>query len=494
MSYFEWEVTDILATFVFILISLYVYKCIRSRKYPPGPIGLPIIGYYPFLGKKPNITLRDLSKKYGDIFSLYIGPQLMVIISDHELAKEILNHPMAMARPPKSFDFLVGKGGIIGMNGEEWQEQRRFVLQTMRDLGMGKGLWETMIQEDAAEFVKEMKKTSGEPVYFSEPLAESQFTNSVSLLFGRHLDRITEKEDIEIIKVFRKQMANQGSSVDVNINIPGLLKLLMFFNVFGLRDFIDQLKKFENIFKKEVDERMRKKDEITRDDFIGCFLQEMEKRKNNTQPHTFTIDNLRGNLLILFLAGQDSNIASVTWLLLLMAKYPDVQKKVCDEIDQVIGRDGIVYYGDRLKLPYSMATVLEMFRYIAFGSLFPPRYVLKSLSLGGYTIPQGSNVVCNNWAISHDQRYFDDPTTFNPERFISEDGTKVVKLKGYGPFSFGKRNCPGEGVAMMSIYLYFVSIMQKFKIQIPDGLSPNMDYTFGSGLLPISQKLCFIQR
>ncbi|GFW17740.1 cytochrome P450 2U1 [Trichonephila clavipes] len=282
-----------------------------------------------------------------------------------------------------------------------------------------------------------MKKTGGEPIYFSESLAESQFTNSVSLLFGRQIDRVTEKEDIEIIKAFRKQTASQGSSVDVNINTPGLMKLLTFFNIFGFRDFITVLKKFENIFKKEVDERIKKKDEITRDDFIGCFLQEMEKRKNDTQTHTFTIDNLRGNLLILFLAGQDSNIASVTWLLLLMAKYPHVQRKVCDEIDQVIGRDGVVYYGDKLKLPYSMATVLEMFRYIALGSLFPPRYVQKSLSLGGYTIPQGSHLVCNNWAISHDQRYFYNPMEFKPERFMAECETKVVKLKAYGPFSFG---------------------------------------------------------
>ncbi|GFQ77506.1 cytochrome P450 2A6, partial [Trichonephila clavata] len=349
-------------------------------------------------------------------------------------------------------------------------------------------------QEDVAEFVKDMKKTGGEPIYFLNHWLNLSFTNSVSLLFGRHIDRVTEKEDIEIIKAFRKQMANQGSSVDVNINIPGLMKLLTFFNIFGLRDFITLLKKFENIFKKEVDERIKKKNEITRDDFIGCFLQEMEKRKNDTQTHTFTIDNLRGNLLILFLAGQDSNIASVTWLLLLMAKYPHVQRKVCDEIDQVIGRDGVVNYGDKLKLAYSMATVFEMFRYIALGPLFPPRYVLKSLSLGGYTIPQGSHVVCNNWAISHDQRYFCDPMEFKPERFIAEYENKVVKLKGYGPFSFGKRNCPGEGVAMMTVFIYFVTIMQKFKIQSPDGLSPNMDYTFGSGLLPISQKLCFIER
>ncbi|GFT13111.1 cytochrome P450 2J5 [Nephila pilipes] len=494
MMYLDLTVTNILLTLTLTLVFLYAYKWIRNRNYPPGPIGLPIIGYYPFLGKKPNLTLRDLSNKYGDIFSLYIGPQLMIIISDHELAKEILNHPMAMARPPHSLDFLVGKGGFIGMNGEEWQEQRRFVLHTMRNLGMGKGLWETIIQEDAAEFVKELKKAAGEPVSFSEPLANSQITNSVSLLFGRHLDHETEKEDIEIIKEFRRQMAGQGSSVDVNMNIPGLMSLLMFFNVFGIRDFITQLRKFENIFKKEVEKRIEKKDEITRDDFIGCFLQEIEKRAKDTQPHTFTIDTLRGNLLILFLTGQDSNVASVTWLLLLMAKYPDVQEKVCDEIDRVIGRDGTVYYGDKLKLPYSMATVQEMLRYIAIAPLFPPRYVLESLSFGGYTIPRGSHVICNNWAISHDQRYFEDPITFKPERFLSEDKSKVEKLKGYGPFSFGKRNCPGEGVAMMTIYLFFVSIMQKFKIQGPHGLPPNMDYTFGSGLYPIEQKLCFIER
>ncbi|GFW17748.1 transposable element Tc3 transposase [Trichonephila clavipes] len=91
MVYFMLEATDILVTFLFILISLYVYKFIRSRNYPPGPIGLPFIGYYPFLGKKPNITLRDLSKKYGDILSC------QVIYSQFSLAIH-QNDPQARRR------------------------------------------------------------------------------------------------------------------------------------------------------------------------------------------------------------------------------------------------------------------------------------------------------------------------------------------------------------------------------------------------------------
>ncbi|GFR01574.1 cytochrome P450 2G1 [Trichonephila clavata] len=291
-----------------------------------------------------------------------------------------------------------------------------------------------------------------------------------------------------------RKMMDHVSSVNVNIILPWLTKLMMLFNVFNYQDFINLLQKVEDIFKKEVEKRINAKEELTKDDLIGCYLQEIEKRKNDSQPHNFNVINLRGNLLMLFLSGQDATIASVSWLLLLMAKYSDVQTKVCEEIDRVIGRDGTVYFNDKTKLPYTMATMLEMLRYISINPLFPPRYVLDTFNFGGYTIPQGAQVVCNSWAMLHDSRYFNDPMTFKPERFLKEEGIKAEKVKGYGPFSFGKRNCPGEGIAMMTMYLYFVSIMQKFKIRAPDGGSPDMEYKFSAGVLPKPQKLCFIER
>ncbi|GFS45857.1 cytochrome P450 18a1 [Nephila pilipes] len=287
MMYTDWIVTNFLVALALVLVCSYVYNWIRSRNYPPGPHGLPVVGYIPFLGKKPNLTLENLSKKYGDIFSFYIGPQLMICVSDYVLIKEILNHPLTLARPPQAFAFLVGNGGFSGQNGEAWQEQRRFVVQTMRNLGLGKGLWETMIQEDSAELIKEIQKENGEPYVFNEPLARSQISNSLSLLFGRHLDPEAEKENIELMSLFSRKMMDHVSSVNLNVILPWLTKFMMLFNVFGFQEFMNLLRKIEDIFKKEVEKRMNAKEELTKDDFIGCYLQEIEKRKNDSQPHSF---------------------------------------------------------------------------------------------------------------------------------------------------------------------------------------------------------------
>ncbi|GIY17056.1 cytochrome P450 2J6 [Caerostris extrusa] len=111
MAYFELTVTTVLA--VLVLLVVVVYKWIQNRKlnYPPGPIGLPFVGYLPFLIKEGYIKVRNLSKKYGDLFCFYFGPQLVISVNEYETAKEILSHPMTLARPPNCFDFLVGNGG-----------------------------------------------------------------------------------------------------------------------------------------------------------------------------------------------------------------------------------------------------------------------------------------------------------------------------------------------------------------------------------------------
>ncbi|GIY79343.1 cytochrome P450 2J6 [Caerostris darwini] len=112
MAYFELTVTNVLA--VLVLLGVVVYKWIQNRKlnYPPGPIGLPFVGYLPFLMKEGYKKVWNLSKKYGDLFCFYFGPQLVISVNEYETAKEILSHPMTLARPPNSFDFLVGKGDL----------------------------------------------------------------------------------------------------------------------------------------------------------------------------------------------------------------------------------------------------------------------------------------------------------------------------------------------------------------------------------------------
>lgn len=85
------------------------------------------------------------------------------------------------------------------------------------------------------------------------------------------------------------------------------------------------------------------------------------------------METLLGNLFILFIAGNDSTLAGMSWLLLLMAAHQDIQKKVHDEIDKVVGKDGTIYHEDKFKLPYTMATIFEMTRWVSISAIFPPR-------------------------------------------------------------------------------------------------------------------------
>ncbi|KAG8182770.1 hypothetical protein JTE90_023405 [Oedothorax gibbosus] len=463
----------------------------KARHYPPGPIGLPLIGYVPFLGKFPSGTLWKLSKIYGDVFSFYVGRRLIVCVNDYKKIKEVLN--IVLTRP--YFNYFTGKGGFGGMNGVQWQEQRRFSMAALKSLAMSRGSWETMTREQASHLVKELQKKNGEPFSCEDMIFSSIANNLISLLFGRQLDAENEKESIEITQTFTKYMMDHLGPLDVAMNNPILIKTAELLNFRDFQKFKRLLLKFEAIFEREVNERVESKYECAKNDFIGLYLKEIENRSKTNKPHSFNLETLRGNLFIFLFAGQNSTSTTIEWYLLLMAKYPDVQKKVCAEIDRNLGRDGVVYYDDRVKLPYTTATLYEMLRFIVRDSLLPPRLVTSDFEFDGYRIPAGSHIVCNSWAMLHDPRYHEDPMRFKPERFLIENGTKLMTMDNYGLFSFGKRSCPGQGMAMMNLYLYFVSIMQKFTIKTPHGGPPDLEYKISSAdVQPKKQNLCFIER
>lgn len=487
-------VTNLLFSFlVSLVIAKILFKWYQERNYPPGPFGIPVFGYIPFLGKKPNEKLRELSRKYGDVFSLRIGPDLHVCVSDFHLAKELLTNPALLFRNEHAADFLTGNGGFAGKNGEEWRDQRRFTFYTMRNLGLGKGLWETLIQEAIVDFTEDLKSHKGKPVNLEKVLGFFQASNNISLLLGRHLDKEKDAEKLRIIYESTKEFMKFFGQISVNSTLPWLRKFMEVFRVGGHDRFYELLRDFEGIFKTEVERRIKDADSLTKDDYIGCFYREMQKRKSESDNHTFTMDNLLGNLIILFISSNDSTMASISWLLLLMCAHPDVQEKVHDEIHSLAGRDGVVNFDDKAKLPYTMATIFEMLRIVSVAPLIPPRLVTEDITVRDYFVPKGSAILVNMWSILRDPRYFNDPEEFKPERFLTEDNKATKNLEGFFPFSVGKRNCPGEGIAIMTIFLYFVALMQKFKVSMPPGKKVNLEPVFGGAHLPNPQEICFLE-
>lgn len=125
------------------------------------------------------------------------------------------------------------------------------------------------------------------------------------------------------------------------------------------------------------------------------------------------------------------------WALLFMLKYPDVCEKVKYEIDNTIGRGRMVSMGDKINLPYTEATVMEILRVANVAPLGFSHLTTEEVEFKGYTIPSGTAVFTNLTAIMNDPKYFPESEKFLPDRYLDENG-KVVINEALIPFSVGK--------------------------------------------------------
>ncbi|GBO23700.1 Cytochrome P450 18a1 [Araneus ventricosus] len=132
-------ITAIILCILTFLLSIWLISNKNHKKYPPGPSGLPIVGYYPFLTEKPYVKLTELSKIYGPVYSVRLGSRNVIIITDFEIMKEAFWKDDFMGRPP-DLPFELSKETIDtgAFNDMPWKEQRRFTLHMLRDLGFGK--------------------------------------------------------------------------------------------------------------------------------------------------------------------------------------------------------------------------------------------------------------------------------------------------------------------------------------------------------------------
>ncbi|KAG8172695.1 hypothetical protein JTE90_001525 [Oedothorax gibbosus] len=129
---------EILIALVVLVVCYYLQAAWRGRNLPPGPYGLPIVGYLPFLSD-PLWDLHKLGEKYGDIFCFKMGSQTVVVLHGVEAIKEALSRPEFLGRPPIGPLKLFNENSAFFMDDvHKWREQRRFVVQSMKDLGVGK--------------------------------------------------------------------------------------------------------------------------------------------------------------------------------------------------------------------------------------------------------------------------------------------------------------------------------------------------------------------
>jgi cytochrome P450 family 2 subfamily U polypeptide 1 len=148
-------------------------------------------------------------------------------------------------------------------------------------------------------------------------------------------------------------------------------------------------------------------------------------------------DQLKQTIIDLFVAGSETTNTTLRWAIIYMMLYPEVQQKIQKELDVVVGRERYPRTEDRARLHYTESVLLEIQRHCTMGPLAIPHTATADAQFLGYSLPKGTMMIANIWAVHHDPRHWKEPYEFQPERFLDADGT-FISSEYVIPFSVGK--------------------------------------------------------
>ncbi|OCT68026.1 cytochrome P450 2F2 [Xenopus laevis] len=492
-----WEKFGINAyTLALVSVCIIYLYLLHKRKgnLPPGPQGLPIWGNLHQLDTKDLVkSLEDLSKMYGPVFTIYLGPRPNVVLYGYKAVKEALVEQADNFSGRGEFEVVHGftKGnGLVFSNGEKWKTLRRFTLTTLRNFGMGKRGVEERIKEEAQflmEGLKHTKQTPFDPTFF---LSRAVSNVICSIVFGERFD-YGDKRFLMLLSLINENFQLLSSQWGTFYNIfPGVMKYLpgphkrIFQNFEKMKFFVlDILKSHKETFQQDCPR-----------DLMDCFLVEMQKESGKPLSH-FNIETLVMTTLTLFFGGTETVSTTLRYGILILMKYPDVTEKIQEEIHRVIGKNRFPTVDDRSRMPYTDAVIHEIQRFTSIIPLSLPHAVTQDTYFRGYKLPKGTNVIPVLTSVHTDPTKYKEPQRFDPHNFLDENN-QFKSNEAFMPFSSGKRICVGESLARMELFIFFSTLLQNFTFQPTQqpeliDLKPTIS---GVGNVPTPYQLCAIPR
>ncbi|KAE8605382.1 hypothetical protein XENTR_v10015094 [Xenopus tropicalis] len=487
---------DPVSVLLSVVVCIFLYKVFyggkgASQNFPPGPKPLPLIGNLHMMNmKKPHLTFMEFSKKYGPVFSIQLGLNKAIVLCGADAVKDaLINHGDEFSGRPKIpvFDQISKGYGVVFADGENWKVMRRFALSTLRDFGMGRKTIEDTIVEESGCLVETFKSHEGKPFDNTLILNAAVANIIVHILLNHRFDY----QDPTLIKLIK--------SVSENVKIAGS-PIVMLYNTYpsimgwipgSHKTVFENFQKLSNFLKETFTKRRDQLDVNDQRDLIDAFLVKQQEEKSSSKKF-FHDENLKVLLGDLFAAGMETTSTTLRWGILLMMKYPDIQKKVQDEIDRVIG-SAEPRLEHRKQIPYTDAVIHEIQRFANLVPIVLPHSITEDVTFRGYFLPKGTQVIPLLISVMQDKDYFQKPEEFYPEHFLDSKGN-FVKNEAFLPFSVGKRSCVGETLAKMELFLFFTKLLQNFTFQPPHGVEVQL--TCGDALtsIPLDHKICALPR
>ncbi|XP_052240156.1 cytochrome P450 1A2-like isoform X2 [Dreissena polymorpha] len=432
---------------------------------PPGPRGLPVFGQAFNLDKDHmHLTFMEWQKRYGDLFMFKIMGQDFLVVSHPDILRKLFDtceHAKAFndrARGFMSKYVIHNSKDILFRNMDEKQQYLKTKALDYFENQLVEEKWfYSAVAEEMRSLVSEMECLVDKEVDIVR-IMDTMVIKIMGLLLTGNRITVSSRE-FESLSGFIKP-ANEMAKVK---NHSTLTKLPMLRKIPGnLKNLYDTLE-------------ARKKD--LRDCFLGTteqgkrglvFMLRSLRVTMEMEDGESWIDNdfIMGVVMDLIPAAIVPLQNTISVLFLVLVHNPEVQNKIREQVT-LLKAD--VTIDDIRKLPYIEACILELKR---FHTPLPvsARHCNRSGNavFEKYSIPKNTEIFSNLFGIHHDERFFDDPWSFRPERFMAEDGSRVGPehpvMKNMVVTGVGPRRCLGSTFSEKVIFLVVTILLKYFRI------------------------------
>ncbi|KAF9491090.1 cytochrome P450 [Pleurotus eryngii] len=496
-----WTFVTLVATASLLcLVKWYTTKLSNRRKelYHPGPKPLPIIGNALDIPKvspwREYASWRRQYGKTGDIIHLSALGKHIVVVNSIEKAVDLLDKRSSnySDRPDIPMANMTGWTAInIGLihYGELWRRHRRLFHQKFRQNAVSefRPLQTSKIQvllhnllENPEEFSLHVRNFPASVIMAATYGYEIAPRNDpIVTLVDEASTMITEHIFLgsQLVNVF-----------PVLRHIPDWMPGTAFKKI--ARDCHNKVNEMMDTPFYAVKEQMAKGEAMP--SWTSELLQDHDA-KNRGEEGEYLIKSVTATA---FAVAADTSASSLASFILAMVLYPDVLAKAQAELDSVVGNTRLPNFGDRDSMPYIDALCHEIFRWSPAVPLGVPHAALEDDIYDGRLIPagafpyavpipspvitqfhsshervehltnrtsshSGTMILSNIWAMSRDERIYDQPSKFMPERFLNADGTEVTH-DPLPTFGFGRRICVGRHLADDTLWIAVATMISCF--------------------------------
>jgi cytochrome P450 len=441
-----------------------VTSSVRSAP-PPGPRGHWLLGSLPEIQRDMPQTLLNVTREFGGVTRLRVGPATMYLVADGDLIVELIAKRAGELRKSnrtrQSLGGHLGRG-LVTLEGAEHRRHRRLVQPVMHTRSIAAQA-EAMVDLAAARVAS---WSDGATVDTLREMQDLTLRIVCSALF-----RLDEDRDAE-----RLVSAVHAFAASLNVVLRRAFPVPAWIPTKGNRLRRQTVGEVDALAYDLIRRRRREPG----DDLLSLLVLATDA---DGGPALSDVE-VRDELMTMFFAGHETSAAVLTWALYLLASHPEVADAVRAEIAGVIG-DRAVAMADLPRLPLLGQVVAETLR------LYPPAWVfdrspVRDMVVGGFTIPRGANVLLSPWVAHRDPRHWEAPDEFRPQRFAAG---WTPPRGAYLPFGDGPRMCVGNRLAEVEMLLVLATVLPKVDLSIVDTLTvrPEGDATLRpKGGLPMT--------